>query len=66
MTEQNFALVIKKHPDGYHYVPFDDDVSDEHRGVFLAHLSDTGHGHEPIPGTKHVKLLSGPHSHLGA
>ena len=58
-----YALVVKKHPDGYHYVPFDDDPdAEQHRAAYLAHLTDTGHTYEPIPGTRHVKLLAGPHA----
>ena len=62
---QHYTIIIKKHPEGYHYVPFDDDPSEEaahHRKAMLGHLIDQGHSIEPIAGTRHVKLTSGPHA----
>jgi hypothetical protein len=62
--QQHFTVVIKRHSDGYNYVPFDADVAEHHKAAMIGHLVATGHAVEPLPGG-HVKLVSGPHAHKG-
>lgn len=54
--EGNIGVVVR--PDGS--VPFDADVHPTVKKAILQHLVDTGHHIEPIAGTPHYKLRSGP------
>lgn len=61
---QHLALVIRKHPDGHSYVPFDnqpDGSPHPHRGAFLDALIQSGHTFE-LTAEGHAKLLTGPHA----
>lgn len=73
------TLVVKRHPDGYHYVPFDHDdhpsrqaIVDAYisalvqEGHVLEHVTGFAHRESPHPKDFHVKLISGPRSHLAA
>lgn len=62
---QDYMIVVKRHPDGHHYVPFDKDVPAHHRRAILGHLVDTGHSVEHDPASGHIRLVSGPLSHKG-
>lgn len=67
---QHYTLVIRKHPTGYHYLPFDPDPdAEEHRHNMIAHLVNEGHAVERIKDHPelgdHVRLHSGPLSHKG-
>jgi hypothetical protein len=50
------ALVIRK--DGT--VPFDDDYPEGSRENAIAWLNANGHAHDPVPGTRHVKIKVWP------
>lgn len=62
-------IIVKKHPDGYHYVPFDDDPdAREHQLIMAGHLVHEGHHVEHRHTTelgKHLVLHSGPLSAKG-
>lgn len=71
-------LIVKKHPDGYHYVPFDHDPHPSRKAIvdgYIRALLEEGHEVEivhgfrhrpnPHPSDFHIKLKSGPRSHLG-
>jgi hypothetical protein len=59
MTQEHKRLVgIVIRADGT--VPFDDDVTEEHRAQTLAWLTDNGHTHAVVPGTRHVKIARWP------
>ena len=65
--EQNVAIVISKHPEGFHYVKWDEDPHPSREALkahVYQHLAETGHTVAPMSGG-HIRLLSGPHSHLG-
>jgi hypothetical protein len=55
-TKQLLGIVIRA--DGT--VPFDDAVTEEHRAHTLAWLTDHGHIHAAVPGTRHVKIVHWP------
>jgi hypothetical protein len=87
MTDMNVTLVVKKHPDGYNYVPFDHDPHPSRQAIVDAYISalvQEGHELEIVHGFDHhggvthedgrskfhpldfhLKLKSGPRSHLG-
>ena len=57
----HYTIIAKRHPDGYNYVPFDDDPdAADHRRIMIGHLIDQGNSIEPMPGTLNVKINSGP------
>lgn len=61
---QKAALVIKKHPEGFHFVPWDTDPHPSRewfKAAVIAHLVETGHQVKIMDGG-HIKLLSGPHA----
>ena len=52
----NTTLIVKRHPDGYHYVPFDFDPSEERVAVvkgFYDALVAEGHELERVDGFNH-------------
>lgn len=79
MTDVKVTLVVKKHPDGHHYVPFDHDPHPSRQAIvdgYISALIREGHevemvhgsthrGHDAHPLDFHIKLKSGPRSHLG-
>lgn len=64
MAQQHYTIIVKKHPSGYFYVPFDDDPNAvEHRKMMIGHLVEEGHHveHRDTPELGvHVVLHSGP------
>lgn len=67
------TLVVKRHPDGYNYVPFDHDPHPSRESIvnaYVAALVDEGHVLEKVEGFAHrpdgdpkdfhYKLVSGP------
>lgn len=76
--QQQVTLVIKQHPDGYNYVPFDHDDHPSRQAIISAYvhaLVNEGHVVERINGFQHrddhhpsdfhIKLVSGPRANLG-
>jgi hypothetical protein len=64
---QQAAIVIRKHPEGFHYVPWDEDphpIREQLKAHIFQHLAETGHTTAVMSGG-HIRLLSGPLSHLG-
>lgn len=58
------TLIVSKHPDGFHYVKWDEDphpIRAAFKEHAIAHLVQTGHQVEIMEGG-HIKLLSGPHA----
>lgn len=53
---QQFGIVIRA--DGT--VPFDAEVSEEHKVAILGHLVNTGHILDKCPVTGHHRIASGP------
>lgn len=64
MREVNMAIIVKRHPEGHHYVPFDADLDPAHKRAIIGHLVETGHALEHVEKHKtlgpHVVLRSGP------
>lgn len=56
MATQSQQLMVVVDADGT--VRFDDDVADEHRNAIIAQLTDRGHVHERVAGTRHVKIIN--------
>ncbi len=56
MATQSQQLMVVVDADGT--VRFDDDLADEHRNAIIAHLTDRGHVHERVAGTRHVKIIN--------
>lgn len=69
------TLVVKKHPDGYNYVPFDYDPHPDREAIVNAYIGalvqeghivetvkDFAHRPDAHPEDFHIKLVSGPRS----
>lgn len=39
-------------------VRFDDGCPDQLRNTIIAHLTDNGHAHERVAGTRHVRIIN--------
>jgi hypothetical protein len=59
MTDLNTTLVVKKHPEGYHYVAFDHDPHESRQAIvdgYIAALVQEGHNVEIVHGWNHHGL----------